>query len=556
MRIEHVTAKNFLGLASLSLDLPQGLTIVAGANGAGKSSLIESVRFALRTDLIRGARTKADLHSLISNGAKDGYVSVTVDGQKHRRDLKTGEGTPAPQLSEATPYVLDAQRFASLSPAERRRFLFDVMQVETSHKAVAELLAKAEVPEDIVTEVLPLLRTGFEGAEKYASDKASEARGAWKAITGETYGDKKAATWEPKDDSITAPGESDDDLRALAARAAEFEAVHKQALKDLGAAEARASATKNPDLQKAREMLPTWRTKQETGRKRESELKTEIAELEAKAKEAGGIYQPCPCCSELLVIDRGELRKAEAPQGDQLQANVDLVDAKNELATTHEALRKLDNNIALAERLIADADATTGDPADLLDKVKTADANFGRAKLAKSSLEIREREREQSAAKKREAAHHHGKVQAWKLCAEQLSPNGIPATLLAQALYPINMQLGAASDMTEWARVEIHPDMGITYGGRAHVLCSESERWRADAMIADALARLTGLKVLLLDRLDVLDMQGRSAAIQWLTSIAPEYDTLLVGATLKAVPSLEGVNAVWLDDAITGRKAA
>ena len=64
-------------------------------------------------------------------------------------------------------------------------------------------------------------------------------------------------------------------------------------------------------------------------------------------------------------------------------------------------------------------------------------------------------------------------VQAWKQAAEQLSPNGIPATLLVQALYPINMALGASSDITEWGRVEIHPDMAITYGqasGCGHVI--------------------------------------------------------------------------------------
>lgn len=558
MRIESLTTKNFLGLAGLTLQFPQGLTLIAGSNGAGKSSVLEAIRFALLGEKIRGVRLKSDLINLVTQGAKDGSVGITVDGHTYRRSLKTGEFSSAsPQnLPEVAPYVLDAQRFATLSPEDRRKFLFHLMQVETSHTAVGALLTKAEVQQDIVDEVLPMLRGGFEGAEKYAADQASQARGAWKAITGENYGSTKAENWEPKDESVTAQGESDDELAALAARVAEFEDVHAEALKALGAAEARARASNNPDLEKARSSLPTWKDKLVIGLRREGELVTEIAALELKAKETGGVYVPCPCCNELLLIDRGELKKAQAPAGDQMQASTDLAEARAELETTKSALQKLKNNIALAERMIGDADATTGDPVDLLTAVKDADSNMGRAKLARSSLEIRKREREQAGAKVKEALKHHRSAQAWKLCADQLSPNGIPATLLAQALYPINMQLGAASDLTEWGRVEIHADMAITYGGRGYALCSESERWRIDAMVADALARISGLKVLLLDRLDVLDMAGRAAAIQWLQSIAPEYETLIVGATLKALPNIEGVNTFWLDDATTGRRAA
>jgi len=38
--------------------------------------------------------------------------------------------------------------------------------------------------------------------------------------------------------------------------------------------------------------------------------------------------------------------------------------------------------------------------------------------------------------------------------------------------------------------------------------------------------------------------------------VAPAYDTILVGATLKTAPNIESVNTIWLDDASTGRKAA
>jgi len=103
--------------------------------------------------------------------------------------------------------------------------------------------------------------------------------------------------------------------------------------------------------------------------------------------------------------------------------------------------------------------------------------------------------------------------------------------------------------------VEIQPDMRITYAGRSYSLCSESERWRADAMIGDAIARLSGLNLLVLDRFDVLDQPGRSAAMAWLLEVSHELETVIVGATLKQAPAIEGANVIWLSDELCGRSA-
>src|SRR5207237_10273682 len=47
-----------------------------------------------------------------------------------------------------------------------------------------------------VDAVLPLLRTGFPGVCEHAKSKATEAKGAWRQLTGETYGAVKAQSWE------------------------------------------------------------------------------------------------------------------------------------------------------------------------------------------------------------------------------------------------------------------------------------------------------------------------------------------------------------------------
>lgn len=106
---------------------------------------------------------------------------------------------------------------------------------------------------------------------------------------------------------------------------------------------------------------------------------------------------------------------------------------------------------------------------------------------------------------------HHADVQAWEALADDLAPDGIPRgngqwTRCARSTigYAPRRPLPAGQ------RVAIDADMQITIGGRAYALGSESVCWRADAAIADAVAVLSGVKVLVIDRMDVLDLPNRA----------------------------------------------
>jgi hypothetical protein len=111
--------------------------------------------------------------------------------------------------------------------------------------------------------------------------------------------------------------------------------------------------------------------------------------------------------------------------------------------------------------------------------------------------------------------------------------------------------------MTDWPRISIESDMTLTAGGRPYALLPESEKWRADAMIAEAISNLSGIKLLVLDRVDVLDLAGRDDLLYWLDVLADtgQIETALLFATLKALPaSLPGtVSAVWIENGTAGK---
>ena len=165
----------------------------------------------------------------------------------------------------------------------------------------------------------------------------------------------------------------------------------------------------------------------------------------------------------------------------------------------------------------------------------------------------------------RKAAGYHADVLAWLAIADALAPGGIPAELLGAALTPINDRLAYHSGLSYRPRVRISADMGIERqyaegadAWRPYPLLSESEKWRADAMIAAAIAELSGVRLLLLDRFDVLDAQGREDFIYWLDGLASDgvLDSAIVAGTMKAPPSglPETILPIWLEGAAAGEE--
>ena len=100
--------------------------------------------------------------------------------------------------------------------------------------------------------------------------------------------------------------------------------------------------------------------------------------------------------------------------------------------------------------------------------------------------------------------------------------------------------------------MQISADIDVTFGGRLYGLLSESERWRCDATLALAIATISGLRLALLDRLDVLDIPARTQqAMKLFQSLAAggEIDTLIVAGTLKEpmAKTPAWLQALWID---------
>ena len=85
MPVRRLRARTFRNLADAELEVPDGVTLLVGANGAGKTNLLESLYFGLT-----GAswRTRAE-RELIAFGADHARVEVELRSGSHRRELVT-----------------------------------------------------------------------------------------------------------------------------------------------------------------------------------------------------------------------------------------------------------------------------------------------------------------------------------------------------------------------------------------------------------------------------------------------------------------------------------
>lgn len=568
MKITRIQISNFLGARAVDLDLKKPVALIAGKNGAGKSSIRDAIALAFTADLCR-VHLKKEAATLISEGGESCFVEITTDADTYGvaitaagkiSDTMVGKETPA-----ALPYVLDAQRFARMTDSDRRTFLFGLMGIKLDGATVKDRLTVRGCNSAKAEQIMPILRTGFEAASKEAASRARDAKAGWRTATGgEAWGKDKSAKWQPEPLPADAENAGARYENAVVKRK-EVDSELSKAQQDLGAAKAERrrqheAEEKRMELHERAGKIERIKTKLNIDSAELAEWEQRIAVLCAALKSQDAVA--CPECGVMLVMDGGSLVHA-APM------------AKG----TEDDLAKLpgyENSLALMRRSVAndkrdlEAAQRAAEQLKELDGLK-ANADVGAAEAKVAELTAKRAGWQADADKYRDTADKYSRRQAlieqaanlhqdvldWTHIADALAPDGIPAELLAEALDPINEHLRLSAADAEWEPAQIDSDMRITYGLRDYALISESEKWRADAMITEAVSRLAGVKLLVLDRFDVLDAKGREDLLYWLDGMAQdgEIDTALIFGTLKSLPAqvLPSIDGFWIDSGVTGQ---
>lgn len=542
MRVNSVEIHNFLCHRRFNESLaPEShLFLICGPNGAGKSALLDAIRWTLGDDMPRDVTKKADLDHLLLRGEKDGHiiVDVTEDGKPSRfkLSLRTGNyaGDSPTKLTAAERSALTPHAYLTSDLSARRSMLYALGGIKIG---LAQVRADLEGDGHAPTRVARLedsLRRGFGDASKRAAELASEARGAWKAMTGDTYGDVKAASWRAYN-----PDPPERGSEAIAAELVKLKASRETArnlLADLDARKRQASAAE--EMRTAAADFDALTETVGACEKRIEALVALEASQRAAAANAGGWTAPCPCCGVVLESSRaGDLHQYEAPVVAPPKAAQEAQETANKLATERTVLAKAQRALAHAAACREALKNIPAMPAPNEVTEAVADVDGLNRKVANAESDLQEAEgieRARAAADETtaKALQYHTDVAAYSKLAKDVE--ALPARYLDAALKKVNAKLGELTPAFGGTPVVIGDDLVPAFGLTAYPLLSESEKWRVELAIGYALASTThGL--CLIDRLDVLQPSARGPVLQFMAT--QKEVQFIVAATLKDAPS-------------------
>ena len=523
-----IKVKDTLGIVDAEIEITPGrVTEVVGPNASGKTSITVCAQAVLARDVNPLRLSVADVkRAYPHDGSEDAQVDlITPDLNEVRWYPVNGRMHGDGDDPMSHPVAVGLIDFAvQRTSKDRVAALQEIMLPPHDEimSAVQERLAMYMNERDLAGVIKTLGERGWEATASLFAERALEAKRAWCDITGRRqWGVKIAADWRPDGwladyDLMTVP---EAESRVTDARDA-LNALHRvSAVSEADAARAQAAAEALPDLRSAL-------------RQAEAALDDEQAELTAIPVEASKRdieaaeqaladaqrelqeQQRCPHCSTALVIRAGEIVAAEGPEAirhrisgmearlaDKRSEYADLVAKAEPVRVSVDMLRSRVNERAQALR-DAERDAERGG------QVQT---EADRIALAGAEQDVeRAHEVVRLVSAQTRATELNDTVLRYTEIAQALGKDGVRSKLIEKGNTKLNKGLAIISSASGWPLVECDPNGALTVGGRPSQLCSESEQWRGQASMQLTLAAMSGSRVVVLDRGDMLDEANRA----------------------------------------------
>lgn len=585
MRLNSIAVSNYLRIKSANIHFERPVVLVAGPNGNGKSSLAEAVRMAF-TETPTRVSMKKDYKKLVHDGEKIG--SIVIEHSQGDTSFVVPKAEGEGQITHgAMPFCLDANLFARLNAQDRREFLLKLMGVKMTPKFVVDALITRGVNKEKADQVIPLLAAGVSSAQTEAAAKARDAKTTWKNTTGETYGSDKAEGWKAE-----VPEFDQDKINVLTQNIEDLQTQIDETNQAIGGVKSPGENIEELQRQliQAREKGTQYARIQDKlhideGQLVEWQEKVAQAKAAASGKREGLIHDLAKCLVwAYSVIPEGK------DYGYQAHECLQAIDAYEDhhgpleqqfnaalaakLPEYIKALELIQNSVTNGKRDLAAADAAASQALELEQKIELAKNDQAQAekvaalqtRLAELRAEIKtkqtardaecdkQRKADQAALRTEQATAAHEDVKAWEDISKALKPDGIPSELLGNALKPFNDMLKEFSEVAQWPLVQVLDDMTIKFGEHEYALLSKSHEWRTNTLITCAIAAFSGIKFVVLDEFDVLDLQGRTDALALIDDLIANADLecALILATLKSKPTglPEHIQTEWIENGV------
>ena len=424
-------------------------------------------------------------------------------------------------------------------------------------------LLKGKLPEADLLGVLKSVQDrGWDKTEAVYTDRARIAKRTWCDITGRArYGVAVAADWLPDgwladyDGKTTLEAEGDvasaRDALALLHKAQAVAEVRDELISEQQQHEAAKAQDELPELRvkvgDADEVLQGQQALLAEARVREGEQKGHRQATELSLRQVQPSHTPqtslCPKCDTPLMIRGNEIvscdltafgkdEGAKAVKRAALEQKYRAETAKLEDLSETRAVCEKAERLAVIEyqslkRSLDDLTRkaeVTGEVIDMAERLRRDETKRLREEENSRALAEAEQEMHDKAAvvevvadaAKATALHHT--ITRYSVIAEAIGPRGVRNRMLEDGLGNLNAGLAHLANVSGWPMVGVDAKGVVMIAGThmtlPSVMCSESEKWRAQAMIQLTVGVLSDSRVIMIDRADMLDRDARGGLVK------------------------------------------
>lgn len=517
--------RNVLGVQNAEFEI-QGITLIGGRNGEGKSSLLQAVAAAALADpSIRTLAQKAQRGQAVREGADLGVALLDWGTGSQRVVWPTGAvestGQPFPG-GFGSPLGIGAREWSALeSKARATEFALRAKATPTLDDIRAFLEAHDGSPAQAEALWARIDVSGWDAVLKAAQEAATKLKGAWENVAGVAFGPLKSKGWRPgillPDETYTVEAVTEDlekareaQERLIAAGAVE---THRLSLLKDQAANLSALQAKEKDL---RAILAERRAAQDR-----------LTKNSASLLAASDYAIACPHCAKGIdvIVPAG---KGALHPGAQLRISPKPVLTAEEARKRREESASVTKAAVDAQAAIDEVEAALSDQVERVSAAAQAASEVRRIEkaIAESSIdggalsqarELVARLEERLLAVKA-MLEADGIYSQWAKMQPALkalnAEDGVRAMVAARALKGWNETMASIATEAGLPPVALTESMELTLHGRRFALLSESEKWRANFVMTLAIAKAEGAKLLLVDRLDVLVADLRATVLK------------------------------------------
>jgi exonuclease SbcC len=585
MRLKRLKLVNFRNHKSTDLILNKKINLFFGENGSGKSSIAHAIAF-LYTGITNGtAKSGEGMNELMTFGESRALVSAEHEGIgnitrtiPHSFEVKGWEGTMTSQVDklfntlgcteEQFLCTVYGSRFIDMPSNEQKNFMFNLVGLKMSNERVkrefldwcdgnsvenGEALWNyverdanfKENPDEfdrlfeIYCGIRKQLKRDLKGLEVLSKSYIS------KLTNGLTIEHKDIVIKQ-----LDVLRKEKDELLLKLGTARSQERLRK-VLEDKANRQVVVPAKTSSEL----------RVASDESVKKYTVLNKKIAQLEAKIDEynrhitkLSNFDGKCPLSSAILCDKKADLEALVRTFTDDREAvKIKLDITKTEMAVVSkevESLALMIDQRTKADILLPEIEKAKAELASMnkevanieeLDKaIQVIDGRIsnGQAIYTQILAEIQNKNAEEDA--KRNLEKKTAELVTIQMLIDAFGPKGLKSTMLNKAMKPLEEKINERLQILTNGKYSINfrvdeddYNIFITSDGMERRVrhLSSSERLRVGIIMQDAINRLTGLKLLIVDEVDMLDAKNRSLFWELIMTIKDDYESILLMIT-------------------------